>query len=170
LLVSFLYNLYPQKKFTLCPYTTLFRSIIGVTQSIIKQTLSLVEELGIANVYVYHVGDIIEHLTMRNVNQAFDSEFTATEQIAKATSLIIDILVQLSKHVHVTFGIVSGNHDRFDGNKSDKVYNDNVTYIILDTLFMLQNTFGQLPNVTLIDNRDDTSEFEIGRASCRKRD
>src|SRR5699024_12215271 len=83
LLVSFLYNLYPQKKFTLCPYTTLFRSIIGVTQSIIKQTLSLVEELGIANVYVYHVGDIIEHLTMRNVNQAFDSEFTATEQIAK---------------------------------------------------------------------------------------
>lgn len=136
-----------------------FKKIIGVTQSIIKQTLSLVEELGIANVYVYHVGDIIEHLTMRNVNQAFDSEFTATEQIAKATRLIIDILVQLSKHVHVTFGIVSGNHDRFDGNKSDKVYNDNVTYIILDTLFMLQNTFGQLPNVTLIDNRDDTSEF-----------
>lgn len=138
-----------------------FEKLLKMTGDIINQTIEVVQSLDIKHVYLFHVGDIIEHINMRNVNQAFDSEFPATEQTSKATRYIVDILMSLSKHVHVTFGMVSGNHDRFDGNKADKIYNDNVTYIILDTLFMLQDTFGQLPNVTLIDNREDTSEFLI---------
>ena len=138
-----------------------FIKLTGQVQSLIEQTLGWVESLNIKNVYVFHVGDTIEHISMRNVNQAFEAEFPATHQIAKANRLIVDMLITLSKHVHVTFGMVAGNHDRFEGNKSDKVYNDNATYIILDTLFLLQETFGQLPNITLIDNREDTYEFTI---------
>lgn len=138
-----------------------FQKLMKMTDSIIDQVIGAVHNLEVKHIYVFHVGDIIEHISMRNVNQAFDAEFPATEQTAKATRYIVDILTKLSKHVHVTFGMVSGNHDRFDGNKSDKIYNDNVTYIILDTLFLLQYEFGQLPNVTLIDNREDTSEFLI---------
>jgi predicted phosphodiesterase len=138
-----------------------FIKLTGQVQGIIEQTLALIEELNIVNVYVFHVGDAIEHISMRNVNQAFESEFPATKQIAKANRLILDMLLTLSKHVHVTFGMVTGNHDRFDGNKNDKVYNDNATYIILDTLFLMQEAFGQLPNVTLIDNRENTYEFTI---------
>jgi predicted phosphodiesterase len=138
-----------------------FTKLTGQVQDIIERTLALIEELNIVNVYVFHVGDTIEHISMRNVNQAFESEFPATKQIAKANRLIVDMLTTLSKHVHVTFGMVTGNHDRFDGNKNDKVYNDNATYIILDTLFLLQEAFGQLTNVTLIDNREDTYEFTI---------
>lgn len=136
-----------------------FDKLKKTVHSILKQTLEVVQELDIKHVYVFHLGDIIEHISMRNVNQAFDSEFPATKQIAKAQRLLVDMLSQLSKQVHVTFGIVAGNHDRFDGNKADKVYNDNASYIILDTLFMLQESFGQLTNVTLIDNREDTYEF-----------
>jgi predicted phosphodiesterase len=138
-----------------------FTKLKGNVQNIIKQTLEIVNNLEISHLYVFHLGDTIEHISMRNVNQAFDSEFPATKQIAKATRLTVDMLIQLSKHVHVTFGMVAGNHDRFEGNKNDKIYNDNATYVILDTLFMLQEVFGQLPNVTLVDNREDTYEFLI---------
>ncbi|AMQ66653.1 exonuclease [Bacillus phage Shbh1] len=136
-----------------------FVKLTGIVQEIVQKVLQLVQSFNIKHIYVFHVGDMIEHINMRNVNQAFEAEFPATEQIAKGQRLIVDLLMQLSKHVHVTFGMVAGNHDRFQGNKNDKVHNDNVTYIILDTLFMLQEVFGQLPNVTLIDNRKNTYEF-----------
>ncbi|AIW03263.1 phosphoesterase [Bacillus phage Mater] len=138
-----------------------FKKLTGQMQSILEQVMAMIDDLNIKNVYMFHVGDLIEHISMRNVNQAFESEFPATHQIAKANRLVIDMLLTLSKHVHVTFGMVTGNHDRFDGNKADKVYNDNATYIVLDILFLLQDTFGQLPNVTLIDNREDTYEFTV---------
>lgn len=138
-----------------------FIKLQGKVQNSINQALQLVRDLDIKHVYVFHLGDVQEHIDMRNVNQAFEAEFPATEQIAKAQRLIVDMLMVLSKEVHVTFGIVAGNHDRFSGNKDDKIYNDNSIYVILDTLFLLQETFGQLPNVTLIDNREDTYEFTI---------
>lgn len=138
-----------------------FSKLTGQVQDILVRTLDIIRLLNVKHVYVFHLGDAIEHVSMRNVNQAFDSEFPATEQIAKATRLMTDMLISLSKEVNVTFGIVAGNHDRFEGNKNDKIYNDNAAYLILDTLFLLQDTFGQLPNVTLIDNRNDTYEFII---------
>jgi predicted phosphodiesterase len=138
-----------------------FVKLRGKVQNAIKQALQIIRDLEIKNVYVFHIGDVQEHIDMRNVNQAFEAEFPATEQIAKAQRLIVDMLMVLSKEVHVTFGMVAGNHDRFSGNKDNKVYNDNSVYVILDTLFLLQEVFGQLPNVTLIDNREDTYEFLI---------
>lgn len=138
-----------------------FHKLIGSMQSLTKQVSQIVSDFDIKHVYMFHIGDTIEHISMRNVNQAFDAEFNTSEQIAKAERLIIDMLAVLSKSAHVTFGMVAGNHDRFNGNKNDKVYNDNATYIILDHLFMVQEEFGALPNVTLIDNRADTYEFTI---------
>lgn len=138
-----------------------FKKLTGSVQKAMNQALAMVEELNIKNVYVFHLGDMIEHISMRKVNQAFESEFPATKQIAKANRLLVDMLSVLSKQVHVTFGLIAGNHDRFDGNKNDKIYNDNIAYILLDNLFMLQEDLGQLPNVTLIDNREDTYSFTI---------
>lgn len=138
-----------------------FVKLTGKVQNIVTQILQITRTLDIKHVYCFHLGDVQEHIDMRNVNQAFEAEFPATEQIAKGTRLITDVLMTLSKEVHVTFGMVAGNHDRFSGNKDDKIYNDNSVYIILDTLFLLKETFGQLPNVTLIDNRKDTYEFTI---------
>lgn len=141
-----------------------FKKLQGQMQDVVTRTLGIIRSLNVKHVYIFHLGDAIEHISMRNVNQAFDSEFPATEQIAKAGRLMIDMLLSLSKEVHITFGIIAGNHDRFEGNKNDKVYNDNAAYLILDKLFLLQDTFGQLPNVTLIDNRKDTYEFIINVA------
>ena len=144
-----------------------FVKLKGKVQNAVTQVLNIVRTLGIKHIYCFHLGDTIEHIDMRNVNQAYEAEFPATEQIAKGTRLIADVLITLSKEVHVTFGIVSGNHDRFSGNKDDKVYNDNAAYLILDMLFWAQDTLGQLPNVTLIDNRKDTYELIVKVAGKR---
>lgn len=138
-----------------------FNKLVGSVQDIVTQVLQLVKELDIKHLYVFHLGDVIEHVSMRNVNQAFDSEFPATKQTAKAERLIIDMLSVLSKETHVTFGMIAGNHDRFNGNKNDQIYNDNMVYVILDHLFLAQEKWGALPNVTIIDNREDTYELNV---------
>lgn len=138
-----------------------FKKLSIQVQEMVNEVETLMEDFNIQNLYVFHVGDIIEHISMRNVNQAFEAEFSAAEQISKASRLLIDMLAALSKSHHVTFGMVAGNHDRLNGNKNDKIYNDTVTYIILDHLIHMQEEFGVLPNVTYIDNRENTYEFTI---------
>ncbi|WNO29888.1 putative metallo-dependent phosphatase 2 [Bacillus phage SDFMU_Pbc] len=138
-----------------------FKKLSTQVQEMVNEVETLMEDFNIQNLYVFHVGDIIEHISMRNVNQAFEAEFSAAEQISKASRLLIDMLAALSKSHHVTFGMVAGNHDRLNGNKNDKIYNDTVTYIILDHLIHMQEEFGVLPNVTYIDNRENTYEFTI---------
>lgn len=110
----------------------------------------------IDNVTVYFVGDLIEHINMRDVNQAFETEFTMAEQISKGTRILIDFLNAISEYTVGTlrFGMIGGNHDRMQGNKNQKIYNDNVAYIVLDSLFLLQEQ-GILDGIEIIDNRSD---------------
>lgn len=122
----------------------------------IDTTVKEIEDRDISNVTVYFVGDLVEHINMRDVNQAFETEFTLAEQISKGTRLLIDILNSLSDVVtgELRFGIIGGNHDRMQGNKNQKIYNDNVAYIVLDSLLLFQEN-GLLNGVDIIDNRED---------------
>lgn len=130
-------------------------------QHFVDKTKYEIQDRNINHVTVYFVGDLIEHVSMRNVNQAFDTEFTLSEQITKGTRLLVDVLQQLSEVVEgqLRFGIVGGNHDRLQGNKNEKIYNDNVAYIALDTLINLQE-LGLFNGVEIIDNRDDIYTIE----------
>lgn len=114
----------------------------------------MIADRNISNFRIYFVGDLIEHVSMRNVNQAFETEFTLSEQIAKGIRLLSDIIEDLNKYGNVTFSIVHGNHDRLQGNKNDKIYNDSVAYIALDQLLFLQE-HGAFQGVNIIDNRKD---------------
>lgn len=130
-------------------------------QHFINKTVKEILERDIRNVTIYFVGDLIEHVSMRNVNQAFDTEFTLSEQITKGTRLLIDVIQQISDVTegNLKFGMIGGNHDRLQGNKNEKIYNDNVAYIVLDTLINLQEL--ELFNgIEIIDNRDDVYTIE----------
>ena len=137
-----------------------FNKLTNRVSELAVEAVNTAHAQGINHIHAYFIGDLIEHINMRNVNQAFEAEFPATEQIAKGIRLIYDVLVYLSSEVQqVTFGIVGGNHDRFQGNKNDKVFNDNVAYLTLDMLFFFKD-LGTLPsNITLIDNREDVYSF-----------
>ena len=128
--------------------------------TLIQEAIKVIKEQGIRTVHVYHIGDMIEHINMRNVNQAFEAEFPATEQMAKGIRVIVETLNMLaSTGVKVKFGMTGGNHDRFQGNKNDKIYNDNVAYLVVDQLFFIEELGGLHKNVELIDNRSDVYSF-----------
>lgn len=115
-----------------------------------------IDKRGIENITVYFVGDLIEHINMRDVNQAFETEFTMAEQISKGTRILIDFLNSISEVTSgsLRFGIIGGNHDRMQGNKNQKIYNDNVAYLVLDSLLLFQEQ-GMLNGIEIIDNRSD---------------
>lgn len=129
-----------------------FQRLTTSLQEIKDMTKQLIAENDIKKLYIVHLGDLTEKVDMRNVSQAYDAQFPFAEQISKGLRVLVDLLSDLSKFVHVTFTIVGGNHDRMTGGK-DTVNNDSSAYIVLDALFTLQDSLGQLPNVTLVDNR-----------------
>jgi predicted phosphodiesterase len=138
-----------------------FTRLVGTVQSILEEVNKLVDELSIKNIYVAMLGDLIEHVALRPVNQAFESEMFLGEQIAKGARFITDILITLSKTAHITFLAISGNHDRLIPDKSSKIYNDTAVYVVLDFLMGMQEKFKILPNVTFHDNRENTYEAVI---------
>jgi len=129
-------------------------------QEIITYTLRTVQERDIKEVHVLFLGDLVENFSMRST-QSFDLEFTFAEQIAKGQQLLIDVLLTLSKFVPVTFSMVAGNHDRYESDKKVAIYNNSVAYTVLENLIMLQEKLGQLPNVTITDNRKDVYRFDL---------
>lgn len=129
-------------------------------QEIISYTIRTVQERDIKEVHVLFLGDLVENFSMRST-QSFDLEFTFAEQISKGQQLLIDVLLTLSKFVPVTFSMVAGNHDRFESDKKTAIFNNSVAYTVLDNLIMLQEKLGQLPNVTITDNRKDVYQFEL---------
>lgn len=121
----------------------------------IKNVLSMMD---VDSVRIYYIGDAVENVIMRNT-QSFEAEFPLSEQIAKATRTLSDFISEIELIKPVKFGIINGNHDRLQANKKDKIYNDSVAYVILDTLFLLQEN-GMFKNTELIDNRTDLNSFE----------
>ena len=132
-----------------------FRKRLAVYED---ETIQLIKQQRPEEVLVLHNGDIVEQIYMRNVNQAFETEFNLSEQIAKALRTIYGMLVRLSEHTELTFGLVGGNHDRLQANKKDDIFNQSVAYIILDNLIMMKEE-GLLRGVDIIDNRDNVGTF-----------
>ncbi|ASR78258.1 exonuclease [Bacillus phage PPIsBest] len=111
-------------------------------------------------IHVLFLGDIIENQVMRNT-QSFDLEFHMAAQISKSIRLFVEMLNDLSANHTVHFSMITGNHSRFFQNKNDNLANNNVEYIILDTLIMIQEELNQMPNVVITDNRNKNDIFDI---------
>lgn len=129
---------------------------------VLSEALEAIDKNDIKHVYVIHAGDFTEHVSMRNVNQAFDAEIDMAEQIAKANRMLVDFIREVADHTElVTVGLVGGNHDRYTPNKKEAIYNDNVAYNMVDSLIMLDE-YGVLGNnVEIIDNRHDVYSVEF---------
>lgn len=66
----------------------------------------------ITDIYIMNTGDVIEHSTMRYAH-AYDAEFPFSEQIVRASDLIIKLLMFLAKQgFNITYAGIAGNHDR----------------------------------------------------------
>lgn len=125
----------------------------------LDDTLRVAKDRRVKDVYLIHLGDIVEGAYMRP-NQGFYTEFTFSEQIVKATEMMIDTIktiVNAGYPVHV--GMIIGNHDRIF-TKKDNLYGDGVTQIILRYIkLLIDNKI--LTRVDLIDNGEDIHDINI---------
>jgi predicted phosphodiesterase len=66
----------------------------------------------ITDLYIVNLGDVIEHSTMRYA-QGFSTEFAFSDQLVKASDLIIKFIAFLHKKgFNITYAGIAGNHDR----------------------------------------------------------
>ena len=114
-------------------------------------------------VVILHGGDFVEAVDHRNVNQAFDAQLNATEQLSEATRMFIELIDSVTATgVKTTVGLVGGNHDRFTSNKKEAIYNDNLAYNILDIVKLMQETGHWDENpLEIIDNSHDIYSLEL---------
>lgn len=120
-------------------------------------------EEGVTEINVVCMGDMIEHVNMRKVNQAHEAEFNMSLQIVKAYELIRDFIVNLSECFNVTYRGIAGNHDRMNGNKDDNIDGDSAIYVIN---FMIKEFVEKIgaPRITYIesDRINYSTSFELG--------
>lgn len=87
-------------------------------------------ENNVKTITIASLGDMTEHISMRNVNQSFESEFNMSEQIVKSFDLVKNFTLNLLNNFNIEFTGVSGNHDRINGRKEDNVDGDSTIKII----------------------------------------
>lgn len=109
-----------------------------------------------SSIVLVHLGDFIEGIDMRNINQPFEAEIDATKQLGEALRMYIKLIKTVASWgLPVTVGAIGGNHDRFTSNKKEAIYNDNLAYNVVDTLLLLKQSGGLPDNVIIMDNRED---------------
>lgn len=97
-------------------------------QMYLNEILLECKRLNISKVFVMNLGDVIEHAVMRFA-QAYNVEFPFSEQIVRASDLIIKFLLSLAEHVEVEYAGIAGNHDRIT-DKDKNIYGDHVVKAI----------------------------------------
>lgn len=111
----------------------------------------------INEVKVVGVGDLVEGGYLRPT-QAFDIEFTYSEQVVKATEIVNHFLVSLSNDLDVVYlGSVLGNHSRMY-DKGLTVHGDSAENIV-DASIKLFIKMLNHPRITIDDKKN--SNFDI---------
>lgn len=129
------------------------------TETLLKQ----IKRKNPERVVILHGGDFVEAVDHRNINQAFDAQLNATEQLSEATRMFIELIdAVVTTGTKVTVGLVGGNHDRFTSNKKEAIYNDNLAYNVLDVVKLMKET-GHWDNnqLEIIDNSHDVYSLEL---------
>lgn len=84
---------------------------------------------GVNDLYVMNLGDVVEHATMR-FSQGFHAEFVFSEQIVRASDLIIKFLMFLAKEgFNIKYAGIAGNHDRIT-DKDKNIDSDHAVRVI----------------------------------------
>lgn len=114
----------------------------------------------ITSVYVMQTGDIVEHFQM-HTTQAFEAEFILSEQINKASNIIVNALMTLANNgLQVTYAGIAGNHDRLNAVKNMSQHGDTVTAITNDAVKKFIE-YSKTESVEFIEARAYEHSFDI---------
>ena len=127
---------------------------------LIKQTIDYCAIFEITDLHVVCLGDICEQVFMRNVNQAFECEFNFSEQIVKATELLIHLYTSLAQYLNVTVAGIGGNHDRMNGQKSDNIMDDTAINVV-NYVIQLFISLAKIPRLTYDSTDQCNLSYEL---------
>lgn len=126
-----------------------------------QEVIHYADIFGINTVHVAGIGDLLEGAYMRST-QAFEIEFTLSEQITKATEALFKLINLLAEELNVVYiGSLAGNHSRlFSKNFTLENNSDSAENIIDEQIksfiSMLDN-----PRITVEDHKQSNTEIAI---------
>lgn len=123
----------------------------------LDECYKLIELYKVDTVYVINVGDMIEGCYMRQTQSQY-CEFLQGEQIARFTTLMFRFLHELSLKADVIYDAIAGNHDRYNGDKTQNLDGDNLNST---TTPILKYMFGLVENKHVIIKNREYSDKEI---------
>ena len=124
----------------------------------IRVTCKLYE---IREVVICQLGDIIENTYMRETQQAFECEFSMSEQISKAIKLLYEFAVTISEFANVRLISLGGNHSRISS-KSANIEGDNANVIITEVVkTLVEISKNKRITVEEVDYIADTHYFKV---------
>lgn len=123
----------------------------------LEKVLAHCYRFNIKEVQLVGLGDFIEHLYMR-AKQSKEAEFGLAQQILKASELIVEFMVKLSKQVNVEYTSIAGNHDRLQGDKDINFDDDNAN-VIINYNIKTAIQFIDSPRLTFTDTEDGAVEI-----------
>ena len=113
----------------------------------------------ITDLYIMNLGDTIEHASMR-FSQGFNAEFTFSEQIVKASDLIIKFLMFLAREgFNITYAGIAGNHDRVT-DKDKNIHGDHAVKPINEIIKVFIKHAG-IKNITFEEAKDYGHNVEL---------
>lgn len=80
-------------------------------------------------IYIINLGDLIENVQMRAVNQSYYTDMTLSEQIITASAMQSQFVRSIAKRypeIPIEFSEITGNHDRYAPNKQNALYGDSI--------------------------------------------
>lgn len=120
----------------------------------------------ITSVYVMQTGDIVEHFQM-HTTQAFEAEFILSEQINKASNIIVNALMTLANNgLQVTYAGIAGNHDRLNAVKNMSQHGDTVTSITNEAVKSFIQ-YSETKSVEFVEARAYEHSFEINGVNVK---
>jgi hypothetical protein len=101
---------------------------------------------------IVNCGDVVEHSNMR-YGQAFDAEFTYSEQLVEASDLIIKFILAIAgEGYHISYAGFAGNHDRVNDKDKNITGDHAVKPINKIVKTFIENA--NVPNVTYVQAKD----------------
>lgn len=88
----------------------------------LEEIIKEIKNNNIKEVVVANLGDMIENPYMHSL--AFSCEFTQSEQIVRASDLIVKFINRIREYSNVTYFGIAGNHDRMNADKNKNIDTD----------------------------------------------
>jgi len=102
-----------------------------------NKAIEKAKSYNVSDISIIDMGDMVESIFLRG-NQAYDCEFTESEQIVYAQQAYLEFLQYFTDEGYdISVSFIRGNHDRLDGLKTSAIDHDSATFIIAENLKLL---------------------------------